>query len=222
MKIPYVSAIGEGDDESVSLANHLDCYLIAQDSDYYCYNLHRGYVPFKYVDITPIGDNSEPYLNAQLYHIDSLLNQFPGLQRSTLALACCLCGNDYINVFLMKPMFIHIITALEKSKQWKEKNDIPMKNLWNAMQWLRQFNDINSALPRLLPSIQSESERKEIENQLHSATQSYLTPADTLIYRFISENNKNLLTNSHFVQLARTYLNTLDMVIKDLRFVFVK
>jgi hypothetical protein len=36
MNIPYVSALGEGDDECVSLANHLHCYLIAQDSDYYC------------------------------------------------------------------------------------------------------------------------------------------------------------------------------------------
>jgi hypothetical protein len=73
MNIPYISALGEGDDECVSLANHLNCYLISRDSDYYCYNLTKGYIPFDYVDINPVKKDSLFYLSAQLYTLDSLL-----------------------------------------------------------------------------------------------------------------------------------------------------
>jgi hypothetical protein len=118
----------------------------------------------------------------------------------------------------MKPMFIHIIKTLEKSEQWRETNDIRMKNVWNSMQWLRKFNNIDTALEQLRQLMNTETEQTELTNALGLALRSYLTPSDTLIYRFTSENNKSLLTNSHFVQLARAYLNTIGMVTKDFRF----
>jgi len=51
MQVPYISALGEADEECVSLANHFNCYLMATDSDYFCYNLRRGYIPFESLDI---------------------------------------------------------------------------------------------------------------------------------------------------------------------------
>ncbi|CAF1422828.1 unnamed protein product [Adineta steineri] len=209
MNIPYVSALGEGDDECVSLANHLNCYLISRDSDYYCYNLLQGYIPFEYVDINPIKKDSYYYLSAQLFTIDSLLNKFPGLNHSTLSLACCLCGNDYINENLVEKIFNHIIEIIEKSKQNKTKKNLRTKH-WYAMQWAKQFDDIEIALEKSLVPI-SKGEKTKIEMKLRLALQSYLNPTDTLIYRFISSNNQNLLKNSHFVELARDYLDKLDM-----------
>ena len=208
MNIPYISALGEGDDECVSLANHLDCYLISRDSDYYCYNLLKGYIPFDYVDINPVEKDSYYYLSAQLFTIDSLLERFVGLNHSTLSLACCLCGNDYIKGNIIEPIFNQIVATVEKSKG----NKISKKNRtkhWYAMQWMRNFDDVDVALDRLLESIKTVSEKKKIEIKLRSALQSYVHPTDTLIYRFFSSTNQNLQKNPQFVQSARDFL---DMV----------
>ncbi|CAF0882247.1 unnamed protein product [Rotaria sordida] len=215
MNIPYISALGEGDDECVSLANHLDCYLIARDSDYYCYNLLKGYIPFDYVDVNPIKKNSYSYLSAQLFTIDSLLEKFIGLKPSTLSLAFCLCGNDYINENTVEPIFNHITTTVDKS----EKNKINKNNRtkhWYAMQWMKHFDDVEIALKKLLEPI-GKTSKKKIEMQLRSACQSYLNPTDTLIYRFASLKNENLLKNIHFVQLAREYFDKLDMNDEQIR-----
>ncbi|CAF1039475.1 unnamed protein product [Adineta steineri] len=53
MQIPYAQALGEADEECVSLANRLDCYLISKDSDYYCYTVDCGYIPFQYLILEP-------------------------------------------------------------------------------------------------------------------------------------------------------------------------
>ena len=49
-------------------------------------------------------------------YIDSLFEKFNGLNHSTLSLACCLCGNDYIKGDIIEPIFNHIISTVEKSK----------------------------------------------------------------------------------------------------------
>ncbi|CAF2386762.1 unnamed protein product [Rotaria sp. Silwood2] len=215
MNIPYISALGEGDDECVSLANHLDCYLIARDSDYYCYNLSKGYVPFDYVDINPIEKNSYYYLSAQLFTIDSLLEKFVGLNHSTLSLAFCLCGNDYINGNTLEPILNHISTTVEKS----EKNKISKNNKtkhWFVLQWMRHFDDVEIALEKLLQPI-AKTLKKKTEMQLRLALQSYINPSDTLIYRFALLKNENLLKNAYFAQLAREYLDKLDMNDEQIR-----
>jgi hypothetical protein len=219
MNIPYISALGEGDDECVSLANHLDCYLMARDSDYYCYNLYQGYIPFDYLDINPIQKDSYFYLSAQLFTIDSLLDRFNGLNCSTLSLACCLCGNDYINGNIVESIFTHIAATIEKSKGNKPKKILRTTH-WYAMQWMSQFDDVEIALQRSLELIKTVSDKSkiEIEMKLRSAFQSYLNPSDTLIYRFASPDNRNLQKNSYFAQKAQDYLNVFHMVKTNLLF----
>lgn len=217
MNIPYVSALGEGDDECVSLANHLDCYLIARDSDYYCYNLVRGYIPFYYLDINPKQRDSYYYLSTLLFEIDSLFNKFPGLNHPTLALACCLCGNDYISEKTIEPVFNHIVPTVDKAENRGSKKN--RTKHWYAMQWMRHCDDVETALPRLLIPIAKASQNK-FEAKLRLALQSYINPADSLIYRFGLLTNKNLHKNSHFMQLAREYLNTLDMVMEENKSIF--
>jgi hypothetical protein len=212
MQIPYVQAIGEGDDECVSLANHLNCYLIAKDSDYYCYDINRGYISFDYLDIEPEKHHGYYSLSVHLYTVDSLLKYFDGLNTSTLALACCLCGNDYINVGMTEPFVNHIRTVVDRLNIMCRKDD--KTKHWYTMQWLRHFNDIEQAIGQLLVLISDISERKNIETKLRAAVQCYLMPSDTLIYRFILEENTNLKKNPDFVQLAESYLyKTLKKVI---------
>lgn len=211
MNIPYVSAVGEGDDECVSLANHLDCYLISRDSDYYCYNLIKGYIPFDYVDVNPIEKDSFSYLSAQLFTIDSLLERFPGLTHPTLSLACSLCGNDYVNASILEPIFNHVTETVKKDRHDRIGKNNKTKH-WYAMQWTSQFDHVDDAIDKLMESVKKLSVKDQIEKKLRQAIQSYLNPADTLIYRFRSVENENLLKNAHFVQLAQAYLDTLAMV----------
>ena len=214
MNIPYVSAIGEGDDECVSLANHLDCYLISRDSDYYVYNLKKGYIPFDYVDVNPMKDEAgDFYLSAQLFQNENLFLKFPGLTHSTLALACCLCGNDYLKSSLVEPIFNHIIATVEKKFRGQKISKTNQTKHWYAMQWMRHFGSLDEAFENVFQSIKKSSERDKIETQLRATVESYLNPTDTLIYRFTLPINDNLQKNQIFNQLARDYLETTDLVI---------
>jgi 5'-3' exonuclease len=217
MQIPYVSALGENDDECVSLANHFDCYLMATDSDYFCYNLRRGYIPFESVDINPKERNGRIYLSAQLYHIDSLLEKFKGLQPDTLALACCLCGNDYIDRSSTLEIIRYMNDNVKTAKQLDKNRSRQTRNLWNAMQWMRERNGVDATLDHLLVEVRSDSSH-EVRKKIESAMLCYLEPSDTLIYRFSLSNkaNQNLPTNSVFIQLAQSYFERSDMVIKYL------
>lgn len=215
MNVPYVSALGEGDEECVSLANHLDCYLIARDSDYYCFDLVKGYLQFDYIDINPIEKDSYHYLSAQLFRINALLEKFPGLNSSTLSLACCLCGNDYINITTTEPIFGNITASVDKSTENKISKSNRTKH-WYAMQWMKQFNDVDTAISKLLIPI-AKTSRANVEKKLRLALQSYVNPKDTLIYRFEWAANGNIRKNPYLVQLAREYIDTLDMVINVLR-----
>jgi hypothetical protein len=211
MEIPYVSALGEGDGECVSLANRFNCFLIAQDSDYFCYGLVRGYVPFDSVDMATTSYGSFR-LTAQLYHIDSLLKQFFGLQHSTLALACCLCGNDYVSRDLTQSILNNLVHRVYMPPAFETNGNIQTKYLYTFMQWMRKFNHFDLALQQSCQLINSKSEQSVLQNKLRIAVQSYLIPPDKLINQFISPKNKNLTINSYFVQHARSHFNAhIDM-----------
>jgi 5'-3' exonuclease len=213
--IPYVSALGEGDDECVSLANHLDCYVIACDSDYYCYNLYQGYIPFRYLDINPIkNENSQYYLSTYLFTLDKLLDRFHGLNSSTLALACALCGNDYINAKHVQPIVDFIITTIDKSHGKRTKKSIQTKH-WYIMTWLARFHDIDTAFEHIDRIFNDERKMALVNSQLRLAMQSYIKPSDTLIYRFVLTNNRNLRKNAYFLSIAKQYLDLFNQVIYD-------
>lgn len=212
LNIPYISALGEGDEECVSLANDLNCYLIARDSDYYCYHLHQGYIPFDYVDVNPIQKDSYSYLPAQLFTLDTLLDRFPGLNPSTLALACSLCGNDYVRGNLLELIFNHVTATVDKSEKNPTKKTLRTKH-WYLLQWSRRFDHLDQALEHLTDLLSRQAEKKSFLLKLQASIQSYLQPSNTLIYRFaLTEKNRNLQKNEHFRQLAEIYFQTHGLV----------
>lgn len=213
MEIPYISALGEADEECVSLANHFDCYLIATDSDYFCYNLLRGYIPFESLDIESKEEHGNLYLTAQLYQNKTLLEKFNGLKPETLALACCLCGNDYIDRDSTIKIIRYMNNNVETSKRCSRNEKPQTQNLWNSMEWMRRMTDVDEAIDHLLKAVNLNS-TNELKTKIEEAVLCYLEPSDTLIYRFHPSNktNSSLHTNPTFVQLAQSYLETLDMV----------
>ncbi len=45
--IPFVVADGDGDPDCVALANHLECPVLADDADFFIFNIDNGYVPLR-------------------------------------------------------------------------------------------------------------------------------------------------------------------------------
>ncbi len=127
-KIPYVSALDEGDGECVSLANRLDSFLVAQDSDYFCYDPVRGYIPFDSVTMISTAEGSRS-LTARLYHIDSLLNAFPGL---------CLCGNDYLSRDLTQSILNHLVRRVYMPREIENNGNIQTKYLFHTAGYVNQ------------------------------------------------------------------------------------
>lgn len=177
-QIPYVSALGEGDGECVSLANRLDSFLVAQDSDYFCYDLARGYIPFDSVTMTSNAEGSR--LTARLYHTNSLLNAFPGLQLSTLILACCLCGNDYLSRDSTQSILNHLVRRVYMPQEIENNTSTQTKYLYASMQWMRKFDHFNTALQETCGLMGTTLNQVQLQNKLHIIVQSYLIPLDTV------------------------------------------
>lgn len=217
LNIPYMSALGEGDGECVSLANHLDSFLVAQDSDYFCYDLIRGYIPFDSMVIDFFARIS--YIPVKLYRINSVLRAFPGLQYPTLILACCLCGNDYLSRNLTQPILNHLKNRVYMPQEIENNESIQTKYLYASMQWMRKFDHFHIALEQSCELINSIVRQIELQNKLRTIVRSYFIPSDTLIHQLTWSNNFNLPRES-LLQRARTYSLERCMVSSILIFFF--
>lgn len=136
--VKYVQTLFEADDEIASVARILNCPVLSFDSDFYIYDVM--YIPFNTLDPFLIQNRrGTGYVKrCKMYRVDSLLRQFPGLERLHLPLASTLLGNDYVNCRTFKGFFDHLrlpkITKLRYNDQqrrieatllWLSKHTVP-------------------------------------------------------------------------------------------------
>lgn len=214
-QVPYVSSLAEADDQSVSLANHLDCFLIATDSDYFCYSIDRGYIPFDFLHVEPTEKDGIVFLPCRLFNVELLFERFPGLNPTSLAISCAICGNDYLSSSTTEQIFQHIVRTSPKSSQHRKKLQTRHSIVFN---WASNFNDEDSLFQAIFLVIRTANEQKKIENQLRQAIEFYLHPADTLIYHFASKENLILRRNSVFNDRAEQFFQQNSLVKIFVRF----
>jgi hypothetical protein len=97
LKIEFFFVDGEGDWDTVAMANHHRCPVVAYDSDYFMYNIDGGYIP-----IDNLYWNNSP-ITARLYLRADFVTKFTNFE---LAYALpAMIGND----FLRKELVTHAI-----------------------------------------------------------------------------------------------------------------
>ncbi|CAF4090645.1 unnamed protein product [Rotaria sp. Silwood2] len=89
----YVSP-GEADPMIVQMARKHDAYIVARDSDYYLYEIQKGYVPLP--DLTLLT------LKGQYY---CMMDVFPGMTQQSVALWATAIAFDFICLDVLQVLF---------------------------------------------------------------------------------------------------------------------
>ena len=83
-------ADGDGDETVAKLANFYSCPVLADDSDYFIFNLKAGYIPLDMLDF-----ESEP-VRVKIYMIEMFAQKFDFAQTSLCFAIPAIFGNDFV------------------------------------------------------------------------------------------------------------------------------
>ena len=90
LNIHMYTVDGEADPDAVAIANHYKCPIVANDSDYYIFNVHHGYIPHKHLYW-----KNKP-VKADMYTLNHF-NEVFGLKDPKLSrMIPAIVGNDFI------------------------------------------------------------------------------------------------------------------------------
>ena len=90
-EIPFYYVDGEGDPDTVALANHYHCPVVSSDSDFYMFNIKEGYIPMGrlYLNLKQI--------EADFYYRSNFIKYFKLAPELCLVIPA-IAGNDFIHV----------------------------------------------------------------------------------------------------------------------------
>lgn len=160
----------EGDMEIASIAQALNCPVISYDSDFYV--LGSLYIPFTTVEVaarkSKSKDSKTPYMyiSCKIYHVESFLQAYGGLDKGNLPLLAVILGNDYINGRLFAPFFRNL-----KMQKCSSNQSDQQKRIKSVIVWLQNEN-IESAIRTILSRFKNHR-RQLILSQIESAMKGY-------------------------------------------------
>lgn len=156
--VRYIQTLFEADDDIAATARILNCPVLSYDSDFYIYDV--TYIPFNTLDPFLVKNRKgQGYLKqCRVYKVETLLNQFKGLDRSVLPLAATLLGNDYVKRSTFKDFFCH----LRLSKATKRKYNEQQRRIEATFNWLSKHS-LNAAIVQILARLPQDSRKKVLE-----------------------------------------------------------
>ncbi|XP_011404573.1 PREDICTED: protein asteroid homolog 1-like [Amphimedon queenslandica] len=90
--VEFIFADGDADQGTARIANHYNCPVVANDSDYFIFNLKAGYIPLDFLDL-----NQQP-VKAKLYERDRFAYKFYFDHNPDLIyLIPAIMGNDFMD-----------------------------------------------------------------------------------------------------------------------------
>ncbi|XP_074601282.1 single-strand DNA endonuclease protein asteroid [Brevipalpus obovatus] len=165
MEVKFVQSFEEADTDVAMLANHYQCPVISDDSDFFIFDLNSGFVELNSIDFRTVRRSSVKngrsffFLDCRFFDIQNFLNHFPGLDRKMLPLFSTIMGNDYVE----QRCFINIlnsIPAVESKKGLKVgRRHYSMIRL---LDWMRHKN-VKQAVDFLLTFLKKEDRKNAIE-----------------------------------------------------------
>ncbi|CAF4684792.1 unnamed protein product [Rotaria sp. Silwood1] len=104
---------GEADPMIVKMARKHDAYIVARDSDYYLYEVKKGYVPLSYLTF--------PTLDGRYYHMRDV---FQGMTQKSVALWATTIAFDFIDLEAIQNQ-CSMINAFDKKQfnRWLKNTD---------------------------------------------------------------------------------------------------
>ncbi|CAB4026257.1 Hypothetical predicted protein [Paramuricea clavata] len=134
MEVLYAVADFEADCEIALLANELDALVLADDSDFYIFNIRRGYIPLKQHNF------SGPNTTVRKFSFDGFTEHL-GIDPSMSPLLASLVGNDYISDEMLKPFTDYIESLVTSSELEAGSEKVP-----TIAQFLSRHKSVSEAI----------------------------------------------------------------------------
>lgn len=180
LRIVYLQSVMEADNHIAMIANHYNCPVMSNDSDFYIYNLTGGYVILDSLEEAMVVRTFEnegvkyKYLDCNYYHISNLLEYFPGVDLEMLPLFSCLMGNDYISQSVFNNVFSAIPShAINHSKKTALRVSPRYEKMIRLLNWMKD-RDLDEAVKFLMRFLKTQRRGKAtdlLEFSLHSYSQ---------------------------------------------------
>ncbi|XP_052093000.1 protein asteroid homolog 1-like [Mytilus californianus] len=185
MKIPFVVCDFEADHDIATLANAFQCPVLSNDSDFFVYDLIKGYIPLDTLSV------SESSCIGKVYYAKYMQKVFPGLQIPRLPILAVTLGSDYIK----RKNLYKFYSALPDDRSINNLTVIQSK----AIRWSisASLDDASSRLEESLP----ETLRKFVKMSLTMFSDITCFEGFDLVQYFL---NKNTNTTDRLKENHRT------------------
>ncbi|XP_074642921.1 single-strand DNA endonuclease ASTE1-like [Tubulanus polymorphus] len=161
----------EADERIAALAMHWKCPVISKDSDFYIYDLPKGYIPIGFMNTNVRTDeNGACCLSVYTYYRDAFAKRYQ-FDAAMVPLLATLLGNDVVSSLRFQSFYAHLSQARKKTARQKQRR-IPNKNVISVVEWLRHQVDLPSALDRIVLH-QKKAERDKTIKDIEKSMQSY-------------------------------------------------
>ena len=175
LNVKHFTCQFEADNWLTALANELQCPVMSNDSDFYIYDIHNGFILFDYIHLEKHSKVGEPgnlihFLKVQIYYLDTFLNNFSGITREEMPLFASLLGNDFISRDDLQPFY----ASTKISKQSPKKSTVPKRFgiFTSLLTWLESEETVSGAVEAVLQCFKSDK-RECVQKQLEVSMNEY-------------------------------------------------
>ena len=165
--IEHIQANYEADYELACFANELNAVVLSDDSDFYVYDLQKGFINFNQLKWKSQRSSNYYYLECREYNLELFLSLYNDqlakknksrsleLRKEMLAIFAAMCGNDYVNYEEMD--------LLQKAFKSSE-NKMIGNNKDCMLEWLAQFNSTHECVETMQRSVLNAGAVSEIHH----------------------------------------------------------
>ncbi|XP_051526421.1 protein asteroid homolog 1-like [Myxocyprinus asiaticus] len=182
--VPLVQCISEADFEIASLAKHWGCPVLTNDSDFYIFDLHGGYLPYSFFQWNNVsGKATERYIPAQLFTVNRFCSHFNHMNKQLLPLFAVVTGNDYTPAKITEIFFRRV--ELERVPVGRKSGCSCNPRIESFLLWLAQFTSPVDALEEVL-DILGGQQKEKFHTQLSAGIQDYQLPRTSILAQYFS------------------------------------
>ncbi|KAI4899848.1 hypothetical protein NFI96_016899, partial [Prochilodus magdalenae] len=186
--IPLVQCISEADFEIASLARQWGCPVLTNDSDFYIFDLHGGYLPFAFFEWENIGGKGpERYIPTRRFTVNRFCSHFNHMNKQLLPLFAVITGNDYTPAKITEMFF----SRVEFERVPRGRGNQSNARIEGLLLWLSQFASPVDALEEVL-EILGGQRKGNMRTQLLERIQDYQLPPHSSLAQFFSSSQPAL------------------------------
>ncbi|XP_019853348.1 PREDICTED: protein asteroid homolog 1-like [Amphimedon queenslandica] len=162
--VEFIFADGDADRDTARIANHYNCPVVANDSDYFIFNLKAGYIPLNclYWDQQPV--------KAKLYERDQFTKKFFNHDRNLIYLIPAIMGNDFMKRMKRRSLSAAIADASQKAK--KSGTEIKQDEKLDTLCYISTFDTVKDVMSHL-SKICQDNEIRNIKKNYERAKELY-------------------------------------------------